>query len=82
MSTAAAPAPAIGAGATRQGEQAEDMTEAGAVTLESAERGFEDGLAVLGHVHEDEVEDSHREHRQGDAQAVIDAPDPPLRQAR
>ena len=40
--------------------------------LKCAHGRFEDLLAVLGDVHEDERQDPHREHRQADAQAIVD----------
>ena len=48
------------------------MTEVGRVVLEMSHSRFEDLLCVLGHVHEDEREDAHREHCQADAQAIVE----------
>jgi uncharacterized membrane protein len=51
-------------------EQAQHVAEARGVVPEVIDGRFEHGLAVLGHVHEDERQNPDREHREGDAHAV------------
>jgi hypothetical protein len=64
-----------------QDEQAEQMTEGGRMALELGQCRFENRLGVLGHVHEDERENPHGEHRERHPQAVVGPLDPPQGQA-
>jgi hypothetical protein len=68
-----------GAGDEADGEQPEqrqDVRKARVPGLELAERALHDGLGVRRHVHEDEGEDACREHRETDAHALVDPPQP------
>ena len=65
----------------QQREHRQQVPEARRVVFEVLERGLQDRLTMAGDIHEDEREDPDREHRQPDPQPVVDASDPPHREA-